>query len=158
LIQVIVGQRLDIRSSLNGLPDDLLKRYEFLQKALDPPLTFERSFVVETEEHLFSSEVHQMALDFNALQKEIRLVDGFEYFGLPLPESELIRQAQRGPIVVLNCDGLRCDALIIRAGSVTSLALRNVTFDDIIIQVRKFYTAIKEITKPVRSQFPNSFI
>jgi hypothetical protein len=150
---IILGQRLDVRDELKGLPEDFVQKFRDLQSILDPPLNLKGTTTSKTDRPT-ARDLHQIALDFRALQKEIRSINGFQYFGLPLPELELMKQATQGAIVILNVNPLRCDALIVREGGIRNLPLNKVTFGGVSQHIESFYSAIKEITRPVKSKYP----
>ncbi|CAE6438196.1 unnamed protein product [Rhizoctonia solani] len=73
---------------------------------------------------------HQLAKQYTELMSQVRQLPGFENFLRPRPSNELMLAAQTGPIVVINVDKTRCDALILRPGGseVEHLALTNFTY------------------------------
>jgi hypothetical protein len=148
---IILGHLLDIRNDLRDLPDELLVRYENLQRQLDPPFQSKRVVPEAIRTH---PDLHQAALDFESLQNEIREIDGFQYFGLPLPEAELKKQASQGPIIFLNVSARRSDALIVHEDEIVNLTLPKLEIDQVKEKVALFQGAVKEITRPVKSNPP----
>jgi tetratricopeptide (TPR) repeat protein len=146
---IILGHLLDVRSDLQGVPDDLFERFQMLRSLLDGTHDANQS---ESRSINHLSCLHQAALDFESLQQEIRLIDGCEYFGLPLPEFELRKQASLGPIIFLNVSLLRSDAIIVGKDGITCLALPEVDIKQALQKVGLFQTAVKEITKPMKSK------
>ena len=56
---------------------------------------------------------HQLALEWEELVKEVRMMPSFERFLLPKTLSQLQFAAHSGPVVVLNTSKIQCDALIL---------------------------------------------
>ncbi|KAG8759305.1 hypothetical protein FRC11_002149 [Ceratobasidium sp. 423] len=59
---------------------------------------------------------HRLAEKYARLIETIRQLPGFQNFLLPKEADELVSAARDGPVVVINIQELRCDALIIRPG------------------------------------------
>lgn len=151
---VILGQRLALRNELRGIPDELAKRYKDLRSLLDPPFQPTRLIPFETPNGPTAKDLHQVARDFEILQNEIRAIKGFEDFGVPLPESELTKHSASGPIILLNVNSPRSDALIVRETGVINLPLPHLDFDGARRQVELFHSAVNEITRSVKSECP----
>ncbi|KAF8214607.1 CHAT domain-containing protein [Mycena galopus ATCC 62051] len=60
---------------------------------------------------------HDQALERNTLLQDIRQLEGFHRFLLPKAMSELSKAAQGGPVVILNLNDDRCDALVLSPGA-----------------------------------------
>ncbi|CAE6440285.1 unnamed protein product [Rhizoctonia solani] len=58
----------------------------------------------------------RLAREYQDLLVQIRQLPGFESFFQPVKATELMQAARSGPVVVLNCHGDQCDALIILPG------------------------------------------
>jgi tetratricopeptide (TPR) repeat protein len=56
---------------------------------------------------------HGLAIEYDRLIKQIRSLDGFENFLCPKPFSDLVPASASGPVVIINVDKSRCDALIL---------------------------------------------
>ncbi|MET0426821.1 MAG: CHAT domain-containing protein [Actinoplanes sp.] len=92
--------RLDeLRSILNSEPAPVLT---------DSPAT---TPAVLADERIRAAEEYDELLD------EIRGWPGFTYFLAPVPFDELRAAATGGPVVLVNIDHLRCDALVVTAGA-----------------------------------------
>ncbi len=71
----------------------------------------------------------------------IRSLDGLAGFLRPPDVRDLVRHADRGPIVVLNVSKYRADAILVRADGVRALPLGGLTFDHVRSQVVVFLRA-----------------
>ena len=79
------------------------------------------------------TDYHKLAHDRDILLNQIRQLPGYEQFLLPQTIDQLLPARKHGPVVMLNADESRCDALIIRPHSPTVLHvyLRNITYDQL---------------------------
>lgn len=75
------------------------------------------------EESARVREQHAVAEEWRLLLTEIREHPGFERFLLPPTERQLRDEAAQGPIVMINVDPLRCDALVVTARGVRHVPL-----------------------------------
>jgi hypothetical protein len=57
---------------------------------------------------------HRLGQQWNDLLSDIRGIQGFETFLLPLPMGTLTAAATEGPVALLNVSRFRCDALVLR--------------------------------------------
>lgn len=74
---------------------------------------------VVTDDHSLEQTAQQhrrLATQWKVLVEQVQATPGFESFLRPLKAPELVRAAHSGPVVVVNVDKSRCDALIIRPG------------------------------------------
>jgi hypothetical protein len=121
---VIWGQLLNLRSPVDVLMNrhpQLATRLLSLSAQLDGSTTrgsHTETFMYGTHESLQSvaNKAHQNAYDRTELLKQIRELEGFSQFLLPRSISELSHAAQQGPVVMLNLNEDRCDALILIPG------------------------------------------
>ncbi|MFH0519320.1 CHAT domain-containing protein [Streptomyces sp. M41] len=119
---VIWSQILDVRSDLAELhatAPDLARELDTVRLELDRPA-----------ESLLGESVpvpadHRMRLAerWDTLVEQVRSLPDFETFLKPLSASALCAALGDGPVVVVNVSGLRCDALLVAAGSVRSVPL-----------------------------------
>ncbi|KAF8737979.1 TPR-like protein, partial [Rhizoctonia solani] len=74
---------------------------------------------------------HRLAREYNELLQLVRKQPGFGCFLQPTKSDGLLRAARYGPIVIINCHEVHCDALIILPGQdrVGYLGLPNCTQD-----------------------------
>ncbi|CAE7116333.1 unnamed protein product [Rhizoctonia solani] len=72
---------------------------------------------------------HRLAQEYEALLVHIRGLPGFDSFLRPIKANNLVRAARTGPIVVINCNKDRCDALLVLPGvnTISHVALPNFT-------------------------------
>ena len=119
---IISGHRMDIRTELKGLPEGIAEEHERLQRLLDPAPP-QASGSTRDRDRPTSEDLHQIALEFEQLKTRIRALEGFRYFGLPLPDSELSKLTARGPIVLFNVHGLRSDAFLIEKNGIRCVQL-----------------------------------
>ncbi|CAE6448240.1 unnamed protein product, partial [Rhizoctonia solani] len=72
---------------------------------------------------------HRLAEQYAQLVETIRQLPGFQGFLLPKRACELVSAARDGPVVIINIQELRCDALVIRPGfdDITHVPLPNLS-------------------------------
>ncbi|CAE6477967.1 unnamed protein product [Rhizoctonia solani] len=63
-----------------------------------------------------SQQHRRLAGEYSELLSEARNLPGFEELLRPVKADELVRASQNGPIVLVNCDLYRCDALLVLPG------------------------------------------
>ncbi|CUA71843.1 N-(5-amino-5-carboxypentanoyl)-L-cysteinyl-D-valine synthase [Rhizoctonia solani] len=101
-----------LRSSQPGLADRIGKVSGALYSAGSgtslPSDTLEKERV--DQQH------RRLAVEFDQLISNARMIPGFENFLKPKRASELAHAARKGPVVVINCHEMRSDALIIIPG------------------------------------------
>ncbi|KAG8697812.1 hypothetical protein FRC11_014836, partial [Ceratobasidium sp. 423] len=117
---VVWNQTLMLRSPLDQLRSshpDLATRIQIISKQLHDANS--ESFASRA---LLSGSVspeqvaqnrRRMAKEYNDLLAQTRTLPGFEAFLQPMKANDLVRAARNGPIVVINCQKSRCDALLI---------------------------------------------
>ncbi|CAE6527798.1 unnamed protein product [Rhizoctonia solani] len=64
----------------------------------------------------YVQERHRLAKEYDELLARARSFPEFKDFLRPMKANSLIRAARNGPVVVINCDKDRCDALLILPG------------------------------------------
>jgi tetratricopeptide (TPR) repeat protein len=130
---VVWSQLLNLRTPLDKLRErdpKLASELEQVSRALDPAGTSSDkvadfigistssphdgntkrsgiSLVQEAKSH------YSLALEYDRLIEQIRNLDGFENFLRPKPFSDLVSACESGPVVIINVDKSRCDALIL---------------------------------------------
>ncbi|KAI1029506.1 hypothetical protein LB504_010789 [Fusarium proliferatum] len=72
---------------------------------------------------------YNLAKELEELIVEMRKLPGFEDLWTAPTEAEILDAAKYGPIVVINVNRARCDALLIEKHQMRSLALPNITND-----------------------------
>ncbi|MEU6346619.1 CHAT domain-containing protein [Streptomyces sp. NPDC046977] len=87
-------------------------------------------------------ERHVAAAQWEALLMRVRARPGFERFLLPPSEEEMRAVAAEGPVVVVNVDRLRCDALVVTPEGITAVPLRDLTEGQLALRAQKFLAAV----------------
>lgn len=143
---ILQGHILNIRGDIRDLPADLVTGYESLRALLDPPFA---PFTTDLQAYRASDLRHVAALDFEDLLAKIRECEGgkFANFGLQLSPEAILEQGKQGPIVVLNINERRSDALIVMEDDVLFQPL-NLDVTTVEAQVEKFRKAIDILTRP----------
>jgi hypothetical protein len=139
---IILGRLMDIR---DDIPEKFAEKFKDLRELLDPPFKLEAP--IEELDFKLDSKLNEAALDFEALKNEIRECDGFEDFGLPLTPETILNQAQHGPIIVLNVNEQRSDALIVTKSGVLCESLLDMQPSTVQAQVETFRKAIEAPTR-----------
>lgn len=136
---VLLAQTLDTRTDITTLADrhpDLAARFVELRDALERlpahpvaaawpgedgvgSVVWPRQRVVEHRRGL--------AADFTQAIEEIRERPGFEGFLLPARFDDLLQVAAEGPVVLVNVDDIRSDALVLMEGGVRVIGLPALT-------------------------------
>ncbi|KAF5343629.1 hypothetical protein D9758_015445 [Tetrapyrgos nigripes] len=120
---IVWGQLLQLRSPLDDLHDQhpqLAKDLERVSRVLENAGTSTRSNVIDiTNVHgsvTGEQEAQQhtrLAAEYEELIVKIRDLDGFDSFLKPKKLSALTPASANGPVIMLNIDQLRCDAIIL---------------------------------------------
>ncbi|KAJ7115240.1 CHAT domain-containing protein [Mycena epipterygia] len=121
---VIWGQVLNLRTPVDSLKNshpELAKKLLSLSAQLEG--SGARASNLETIEsgvhqpfQSVADQAHRNAYEREELLKQIRALEGFSRFLLPRTVSDLSQAAQRGPVVILNINDNRSDALILMPG------------------------------------------
>ncbi|KAF5718522.1 TPR domain-containing protein [Fusarium globosum] len=114
--------RVDI-SELEKKHPDLARSFISLRDQLDAPLSQSGVDVEAAETSTETDLRHKAVSRMPLLLGEIRSCPGFENFLLPPSEAELRSAAARGPIVILNVNRHRCDALIVEQAALRVVQL-----------------------------------
>jgi hypothetical protein len=91
-----------------------------------------------------------LAGEWAALSEEVAALPGTERFLLPLPlgTGDLLPAAAEGPVVTVNLDPRRCDALLLRSDGVRAVPLPDLRAGDALAQAAAFHDAIGVLTAP----------
>jgi tetratricopeptide (TPR) repeat protein len=91
---------------------------------------------------------HRLTDAIQEVTRQIRAVPGLDDY-LRAPGTEVLRRrAGAVPVVTLNVSEYRCDALVLRAGEETGvIALSGLVLHDVTENVRRFTTAMAELTR-----------
>lgn len=146
---VLLSQALSARTEVTDLYErepDLARRFEELRDALDRPeglgFTAEPVTRNETGRALPGEDRHALAAEWELLLERIRGRPGFAHFLRPPRVSDLLSAtAGRGPVVVVNVSGLRCDAFLLDGGQVGLLPLRGLTLGEVARRADEFRSA-----------------
>ncbi|KAE9406224.1 TPR-like protein [Gymnopus androsaceus JB14] len=129
------GQILQLRSALDDLHHrhpQIAKELEMVARVLqnagtstknnsDPVVSGIKQAAVEEE----AQKHRRMAVRYDKLVEQIRGLDGFTSFLKPKKLSELASAAAHGPVIIVNVDERRCDALILcSSGAIIHVPLR----------------------------------
>ncbi|CAE6461560.1 unnamed protein product [Rhizoctonia solani] len=75
-----------------------------------------------------AQEHHKLAEQYQKLLSEVHSLPSFKEFLRPMKASGLVRAARHGPIVIINCNGDRCDALaVLPQGDIKHIPLTRYT-------------------------------
>ncbi|GAA1256571.1 CHAT domain-containing protein [Pseudonocardia aurantiaca] len=82
--------------------------------------------------------------EWNVLLEQIRARPGFDRFLLPpvVTFAELAPAAAHGPVIAINLDRSRCDALVLRDGTAAVVPLPRLRVDELVEQADAFRDAI----------------
>ena len=141
---VMIGGILDIRSDVLELPDDLAQQYDNIRATLDPPVQT-LQWGLGTADRADASCRQEAELRLESLTEEIRRLESFENFRCPLTQDDFLHLAVSGPIVVINIDIRRCDALIIARTGISCQSLPRVQYKTLKEYVRQFRFSIQQI-------------
>ncbi|PUU77277.1 CHAT domain-domain-containing protein [Tuber borchii] len=72
---------------------------------------------------------HKITADLRNLLAEIHQKPGFDGFGKTLGKEEMMKLADRGPIVILNVSKFRCDAIAILSDEIKVISLPDLDVD-----------------------------
>ena len=85
---------------------------------------------------------------YDELLVKIRQEKGFENFPLTYASDDLnVERNEADPIVYINLNSYRCDAVIMSLKGVSTLALKNVKWDDVFSQATHLYVAQTQLSK-----------
>ncbi|KAE9398697.1 hypothetical protein BT96DRAFT_1020002 [Gymnopus androsaceus JB14] len=120
---IVWGQILQLRSPLDDLRHqhpEISKDLEMVSKALENAGTSTKNNIENitsgTEQTTVEEESqkhHRLAAQYEGLISYVRSLDGFESFMKPKKYSELALAATHGPVIIVNIDKSRCDALVL---------------------------------------------
>ncbi|CEL51549.1 hypothetical protein RSOLAG1IB_00084 [Rhizoctonia solani AG-1 IB] len=132
---VVWSQSLMLRSPLNTLQSLYPELAAALQTVSDRlHLVSSEGFTSQGTDHSSITIENRLRLsrDYSALLSRIRALSGFEDFLRPKKGDAFARAARHGPVVVINCHGQHCAALVIlpNQASVGHVPLPNVTEAD----------------------------
>lgn len=138
---IILGHLLDLRNDITDLQPDLAAKYRSLTAVLDPE--FPSSNLMPFTPSEMMDMRHQAAIQFDQLKEEIRREPGFEEFFTLITPQSLMDQACNGPIVLINVNASRSDALLITNSSIICEPLSNLAMEIVQSRVEAFHRAIE---------------
>lgn len=148
---VLLTRVRDARVSLDALRDrapELGNRLAAVQAELDgltSKWVLAASVTVEVPGGV-PERRHELAVRRRELLADIRRVPGFAGFLRPQAFADLVRAADRGPVVMVNVARRRCDALLVDRTGVRVIPLPELTAADLVTRVVAFLTAIRAAT------------
>ncbi|MFE6018520.1 CHAT domain-containing protein [Streptomyces sp. NPDC056441] len=154
---VLHSQALDMRSDLAELRErhpDLAHRFGVLRDELDRPMevaspTKAEGQVSPAVRAVDAEEQRRSRADqLQATLDNIRTQEGFATFARPPAISELLAQANSGPVVSFNVSHYRSDALLLTSDGIESLNLPDLTYDLVIDQIQTFHRALATVADP----------
>ncbi|PNP78571.1 hypothetical protein FNYG_08083 [Fusarium nygamai] len=88
------------------------------------------------------ARAHRQALldELAAKEAEIRQLEGFEFFQLPLTEEQMKDIAKDGPLIAVNVTKIRCDAIIVTSEGIQLVRLPDMTYEDLETNIAIFET------------------
>ncbi|MGH3846544.1 MAG: CHAT domain-containing tetratricopeptide repeat protein, partial [Pseudonocardiaceae bacterium] len=155
---VLLSQALQTRSDITDLRDhhpELAARFTGLRDLLDrpsPPFTPATTPPshpgMDGPDNQPARDRHHLATDLATTLNQIRDLEGFASFALPPTTSELLAQAEHGPVVTFNISPYRSDALLLTTGGITCLELPGLAYATVIDQINAFHQALTTTTDP----------
>jgi hypothetical protein len=142
---VLLSQAIATRTDLTALAErhpDLAERFIGLRDALDADSGLT---VSDTLRDLAAERRRRLAEDLDTVIAQARALPGFEKFLLSLTASELRQAAGEGPVVLVNVDEIRSDALVLTADRVRHVALPALSAASVREQVVAFLGALGEL-------------
>lgn len=155
---VVWGQALQLRSPLDQLRQvhpDLASDLERTSRVLQ-----ESSDTVGTQEYIRkqSTKRHALAMERESLLKQIREQPGFSDFLSPKTISQFAPACASGPVVFINVDCSRCDALILYGtGEVKNVPLSKFSYEQAeemhrtLVSLLRMWHVRDRAARPVRS-------
>ena len=151
---VLLSQALNTRSDLTDLRHqhpELAARFTGLRDQLDqpegipPPVT---SPGLSSTPPAGAESRRRLASEFTAVLEQIRALDAFASFALPPSTSELLAEAESGPVVTFNISAHRSDALLLAQDGITALELPGLAYETLIGQINSFHQALHTAAAP----------
>ncbi|CAE6520932.1 unnamed protein product [Rhizoctonia solani] len=117
---VVWSQMLQLRSPLDDLaavdPSLAANMRQVATELFNASSGFKANVSLKPQDEA-TQQHHRLAEKYQELVAAVRKLPGFNNFLKPAKISALSRAAQTGPLIVLNVDDSRCDALVIRPGT-----------------------------------------
>lgn len=86
--------------------------------------------------------------EWNTVLDQIKTLPGFDRFLLPVPLEfpDLVPAAAQGPVITINLDEWRCDALVLRDGDIQVVSLPRLKVAELVEQAAAFQAAIDALS------------
>ncbi|CUS12253.1 unnamed protein product [Tuber aestivum] len=133
---IIMGFTIDSRSEFSELEMDHpleLRQFNRLRAEIDSPIdgingaSFEPP---DQAQNRVGSRHWDAVKQMDVILDRIRTFPGYCGFLLPPPPEDLMKLAEIGPLVVVNCTPYRSDAIIVTTSGITSLELRKLKYEE----------------------------
>lgn len=138
---IIASFLLDLRGDVStveqhspGLAAEFITLRDELDRPTDESTSWDPSSALSFE--LEQAKRRETDKRLNEVIENIRAQPGLSNFLLPPIEDDLKAAAQSGPIIVINVDDFRCDAILIECHQITALNLPDLTLEDVKEHVR----------------------
>ncbi|KAI9820807.1 MAG: hypothetical protein M1827_005178 [Pycnora praestabilis] len=134
---IMTGLAIDFRSDISALGDidpTLCSEYQILRDRVSttiPDTSSSNQSTKSTPMHDAVLERQKDVAELEALETRIRSLPGFERFLLAPTATDLMRQAEYGPIVCFNVTAFRSDALLVTKASVRELPLPQLSHSEL---------------------------
>ncbi|MEU7779119.1 CHAT domain-containing protein [Micromonospora parva] len=90
-----------------------------------------------------------LAREWDELVERVRSIPGLDDF-LRSPRAErLLTASTSGPVVIINASRFRCDALVLRGGSISVVRLPELTHEDAVARLNEFLSVVSELRRPI---------
>lgn len=153
---IITGHVIDCRSDLSELQEshpDKFTRFNLLRTEIDSPFVASDVSDQYTETDMPGRARRVQAVrELDRMLVDIRRLPGFDGFLLPPTAEDLMAIAAEGPIVIVNHNEARSDAIIVTTSGIQALQLPNMHYSD----VQKYMQQMtKELVVGNRSTYPS---
>lgn len=125
---IVWGQLSDLRTPMDDFArvvPELARKLAEVSRLLDNAGTRELVVVDELSNQIPMERVaqqhHRWAEERDSLIKQARTIPGFESFLLPKTATQLLKELPCSPIVIINVEVARCDAVILTGDSSTGI-------------------------------------
>jgi tetratricopeptide (TPR) repeat protein len=159
---VLLSQALDTRSDLTDLRQQhpgVATRFAELRERLDQPAdspavsSLQDGTGAGAPSGQPAGDRRKLAGELAAILAQIRSLPGFTSFGCPPTASDLLSEADPGPIVTFSISAYRSDALLLTGNRITSVQLPGLVLDTLTEQIGLFYDALNA-TADLGASFP----
>lgn len=150
---IITGHIIDCRSDLSELQEhhqDIWNRFNLLRMEIDSSSVVS---ALSTEPEMPGRARRVQAVqELDRTLADIRQLPGFDGFLLPPSAADLVAMAAEGPIVIVNSNRARRDAIIVTTAGIQALNLPKLHYSDI---QRYMKQMTRELFRGNRSTYPS---